>query len=132
MFMRMLLCLGAAFYLLNGVLMLSGPQAWYIGVPGVSATGAYNHHFIVGMIRADGVDSDRLRALVRRDFERAHPVSALGFAYVEAALRRNRTGRHRPCIHRVAHLPRAEDDDGARAVCEALDVDGQSERVAPA
>lgn len=308
MFMRMLLCLGAAFYLLNGGLMLSGPQAWYLGTPGVSATGAYNHHFIVDigfiflvsggamalgvwlrqralilaglawpllhagfhagllawhgavsdaawvteiggvilpaliltalalrarldglgpgmarlvhagvrqfetrwrydasylhrlvdltpdaagfmaalqrlktrpsdtpspllhgaslaaslhedcgpcaqltvdMIRADGADPDQLRALVRRDFERADPVSALGFAYVEAALRRRteaeamreeivqRFGETALADIALASIvsrtyPALKTVMGRAQACEALDVDGQSERVAPA
>ncbi|HEV2568721.1 hypothetical protein [Sphingomonas sp.] len=30
----------------NGLAMLGDPQAWYARVPGVTATGAYNQHFI--------------------------------------------------------------------------------------
>lgn len=308
MFMRMLLCLGAAFYLLNGALMLAGPQAWYLGTPGVSATGAYNHHFIVDigfaflvsggavalgvwlrqralilaglawpllhagfhavllawhgaasgaawvteiggvilpaliltalalrarldglgpgmarlihagvrqfearwhydasylhrlidltpdavdfmaalqrlknrrtdtplpvlhgaslaaslhedcgpcaqltidMIRAGGADTGQLRALVRRDFEHAHPLSALGFAYVEAALQRRSEADaiREEIVQRFGEAaladialastvsriyPALKTVMGHARLCEALDVDGQSERVAPA
>ena len=36
----------------NGVAMLVDPQGWYVAVPGVTATGAFNQHFIrdIGMI----------------------------------------------------------------------------------
>ena len=36
----------------NGLNMLGDPQRWYASVPGVTATGAYNQHFIrdIGMI----------------------------------------------------------------------------------
>jgi hypothetical protein len=30
----------------NGLAMLADPQGWYARVPGVTATGAYNQHFI--------------------------------------------------------------------------------------
>lgn len=41
----MLLILGA-FHVLNGAYMLLAPMNWYMAVPGVSATGPLNHHFI--------------------------------------------------------------------------------------
>jgi len=308
MFMRMFLYLGAAFYLLNGAVMLAGPQTWYLGTPGVEATGPYNHHFIVdigfaflvsggamalgvwlrqrplilaglawpalhagfhivllvlhgapsdvvwatetggvilpalvltglalqapmnglgaGMaslmhagvrqfevewqydagyfhdlidltpdaaafmaalqrlgnrrtktpppllhgaslaaslhedcgpcaqltvdrIRAGGADPDQLRALIRRDYEHAHPVSALGFCYVEAALQRRteagamgeeimqRFGEAALADIALASIvsrtyPALKTVMGQGQVCTALDVDGQSERVAPA
>jgi hypothetical protein len=36
----------------NGLAMLGDPQAWYARVPGVTATGAFNQHFIrdIGLI----------------------------------------------------------------------------------
>lgn len=308
MFMRTLLYLGATFYLLNGAAMLAGPQAWYLATPGVSATGAYNHHFIVDIgfaflvsggamacgvwlrrrplilaglawpvlhagfhtvllalhgaasqavwvtdvggvilpalvltglamrvrldglgtglaslihagvrqfetrwhydagylhdlvdltpdaadfmgalqklgnrrtetplpllhgaslaaslhedcgpcaqltvdrIRAEGADPDQLRALIRRDFEHAHPVSALAFGYVEAALQRHtgaeamreeiqqRFGDAALADIALATLvsrtyPALKTVMGQGLVCTALDVDGQSERVASA
>jgi hypothetical protein len=38
--------------LANGTLMLVSPQAWYFAVPGVTATGPFNQHFIrdIGLI----------------------------------------------------------------------------------
>jgi hypothetical protein len=47
----MLLILGA-FHLLDGLIMLAAPMAWYMAVPGVSASGPLNHHFIadIGLI----------------------------------------------------------------------------------
>lgn len=47
MFQRSLLYAGAVFFLVIGVTMLTAPGNWFAGTPGVSATGAYNHHFIV-------------------------------------------------------------------------------------
>ena len=42
------------FTLANGVFMLAAPQDWFWRVPGVSATGGYNQHFIrdIGLIYA--------------------------------------------------------------------------------
>jgi hypothetical protein len=47
----MLLILGV-FHLLNGAYMLAAPTVWYMAVPGVSASGPLNHHFIadIGLI----------------------------------------------------------------------------------
>ncbi|MFD1612042.1 hypothetical protein ACFSCW_09540 [Sphingomonas tabacisoli] len=36
----------AALMAANGLVMLTNPQGWYVRVPGVVATGAYNQHFI--------------------------------------------------------------------------------------
>lgn len=44
---RILLYLGAVFYLATGAVMLAGPQDWYLATPGVEATGGFNAHFIV-------------------------------------------------------------------------------------
>ena len=49
MIQRSLLYLGAVFYLLNGVRMIADPQGFFDGTAGVSATGGYNLHFIVGI-----------------------------------------------------------------------------------
>lgn len=42
----------AALMAANGLVMLTNPQGWYVRVPGVVATGAYNQHFIrdIGLI----------------------------------------------------------------------------------
>ena len=36
----------------NGVFMLVAPADWYVAVPGVTATGPFNHHFLrdIGLI----------------------------------------------------------------------------------
>jgi len=47
----MLLILGA-FHLANGVIMLLAPMAWYAAIPGVSATGPLNRHFIADIALA--------------------------------------------------------------------------------
>ncbi len=47
----MLLILGA-FHLLNGLWMLGEPAVWYATVPGVTATGPFNPHFITDIALA--------------------------------------------------------------------------------
>jgi len=51
MTVRVLLVLLGLFHLANGAMMLITPMEWYQSVPGVSATGPFNHHFVldVGM-----------------------------------------------------------------------------------
>ena len=46
MFVRAGLILLGLFHLGNGLWMLWAPDGWYAAVPGVSLTGAINHHFI--------------------------------------------------------------------------------------
>jgi len=46
MFIRWGLVLLGFFHLANGLFMLFAPESWYAAVPGVSATGPMNHHFI--------------------------------------------------------------------------------------
>jgi hypothetical protein len=45
--------LNAAFLVANGVFMLVAPTTWYYLVPGVTATGFYNQHFIrdIGIVQ---------------------------------------------------------------------------------
>jgi hypothetical protein len=52
MAVRLMLLILGAFHLLNGLIMLAAPMAWYMAVPGVSASGPLNHHFIadIGLI----------------------------------------------------------------------------------
>ena len=47
MAVRVMLLILGAFHLLNGVWMIAAPMAWYMAVPGVSAAGPPNHHFII-------------------------------------------------------------------------------------
>ncbi len=46
MFVRAGLVLLGLFHLGNGLWMLADPDSWYAAIPGVSATGPINHHFI--------------------------------------------------------------------------------------
>ncbi len=46
MFVRASLAVLGLVHLLNGIYMLVAPAAWYASVPGVTATGPFNHHFI--------------------------------------------------------------------------------------
>lgn len=52
MAVRLMLLILGAFHLLNGLTMLAAPMAWYMAVPGVSASGPLNHHFIadIGLV----------------------------------------------------------------------------------
>ena len=43
---RILLGVLATFLGLNGLVMLAAPLPWYDAVPGVTATGAFNPHFV--------------------------------------------------------------------------------------
>jgi len=43
---RALVALFGVFYVLNGFLMLFGPNAWLINTPGVTDTGPYNSHLV--------------------------------------------------------------------------------------
>lgn len=47
MIVRALLLLLGLFHITNGLYMLVAPMAWYGAVPGVTATGPFNHHFIL-------------------------------------------------------------------------------------
>jgi len=47
----MLLILGT-FHVLNGVWMLAAPATWYATIPGVSATGPFNPHFVTDIALA--------------------------------------------------------------------------------
>jgi hypothetical protein len=44
---RIVLILLGIFHVANGLFMLAAPDQWYVTVPGVPATGPFNHHFIV-------------------------------------------------------------------------------------
>jgi hypothetical protein len=46
-FVRALLLLLGLFHLANGLFMLSAPARWYASVPGVTATGPFNPHFVL-------------------------------------------------------------------------------------
>jgi hypothetical protein len=47
MIVRTLLVLLGIFHIVNGLFMLIAPAAWYASVPGVTATGPFNPHFIL-------------------------------------------------------------------------------------
>jgi hypothetical protein len=46
MAIRVLLLLLGLFHIANGIWMLADPMGWYAAVPGVTASGPFNHHFI--------------------------------------------------------------------------------------
>ncbi len=47
MIVRALLLLLGLLHIANGLTMLVAPMSWYDAVPGVTATGPFNHHFIL-------------------------------------------------------------------------------------
>jgi len=47
MIVRILLLLLGASHIVNGLFMLIAPADWYASVPGVTATGPFNPHFIL-------------------------------------------------------------------------------------
>ncbi len=49
---RILLGLFGLLNLGNGLLMLAAPHLWYETVPGVVATGPFNHHFVIDIALA--------------------------------------------------------------------------------
>lgn len=44
---KLILALLGLFHVVTGLWMLADPMGWYLAVPGVTGTGAMNHHFIV-------------------------------------------------------------------------------------
>jgi len=52
MLARALLGLLGLINLGNGLLMLAAPHHWYEAVPGVAATGPFNHHFVIDIALA--------------------------------------------------------------------------------
>ncbi|WP_300543094.1 hypothetical protein [Maricaulis sp.] len=100
----------------------------------------------IDRILADGADPDRLRALVRRDFDAADAVSVQGFRYVEAVLAGDpaaveqcevlldRFGESGLAALSLAVVvsrtyPTLKKLMGYGAACQTLDVAGQSETV---
>lgn len=47
MVVRILLLIVGIVHIANGTYMLLAPEAWYAAVPGVTATGPFNPHFIL-------------------------------------------------------------------------------------
>lgn len=47
MALRAILFVLGLFHLVNGIWMLAAPASWYAAVPGVAATGPFNHHFVI-------------------------------------------------------------------------------------
>jgi hypothetical protein len=52
MAVRALLGLLGLLNLGNGLVMLAAPHRWYESVPGVAATGPFNHHFVIDIALA--------------------------------------------------------------------------------
>ena len=65
--------------LANGLFMLLFPATWYPSIPGVSATGPYNVHFIRDIGAAYSVSGAGLLALVR--WPQAWPAAIAGSAF---------------------------------------------------
>lgn len=89
MAVRVMLLILGAFHLLNGASMLAAPMAWYMAVPGVSASGPLNHHFIadIGLIF---VASGAGMILGARTGLRAVTLAAAGAAW--------------PALHALLHI----------------------------
>jgi hypothetical protein len=66
--------------LANGLFMLLFPATWYPAIPGVSATGPYNPHFIRDIGAAYGVAAAGLLALVR--WPQAWPAAVAGSSFL--------------------------------------------------
>jgi len=103
----------------------------------------------IDKICADGADPETVRALIRRDFERADPVSALGFCYTAAVLagQAEALAMHDEIVERYGEAalselalavvvsrtyPTMKKLTGFGAACQKLDVAGQTETVAAA
>ena len=52
MTVRVILGLLGVLNLGNGLLILAAPHHWYESVPGVAATGPFNHHFVIDIALA--------------------------------------------------------------------------------
>lgn len=101
----------------------------------------------IDRICADGADPETVRALIRRDFGRADPVSALGFCYAAAVLagRAEAMAMRDEIVERYGDVvlselalavvvsrtyPTMKTLTGFGAACQKLDVAGQTETVA--
>jgi hypothetical protein len=89
MIVRALLLLLGLFHIANGLTMLVAPMAWYDAVPGVTATGPFNHHFILDIGMAF-LASGGLLALGARN-----TASAASFAIAGATW---------PILHALIHI----------------------------
>jgi hypothetical protein len=65
MLVRALLGLLGLLNLANGLLMLASPHRWYESVPGVAATGPFNHHFVIDIALAYVVSGAFMLAALR-------------------------------------------------------------------
>ena len=103
----------------------------------------------IDKVCADGAEPETVRALIRRDFGRADPVSALGFSYTAAvlageaeamAMRDEIVKRYGEAALSELALavvvsrtyPTMKTLTGFGAACQRLDVAGQTETVAAA
>jgi hypothetical protein len=89
MIVRALVILLGLFHLANGLAMLIAPMAWYETVPGVTATGPFNHHFILDVGMAFVASGGLLIAGARRT------ASAANFAIAGATW---------PILHALIHV----------------------------
>lgn len=79
--MRTLLLLLLGLPLLaNGLFMLLAPEPWYHTIPGVSATGPFNPHFVRDIGAAYGVAAGGLLALAR--YPQAWPAALAGAIFL--------------------------------------------------
>jgi hypothetical protein len=89
MFVRAGLILLGLFHLGNGLWMLAAPDSWYAAIPGVSATGPINHHFVADIGLAFAASGTGLLLGARS------AASAGAFAVAGAAW---------PALHALLHL----------------------------
>jgi hypothetical protein len=89
MIVRALLVLLGLLHLANGLAMLLAPMAWYDAVPGVTATGPFNHHFILDVGMAFVASGGLLIAGARKT------ASAASFAIAGATW---------PILHALIHV----------------------------
>jgi len=89
MIVRILLLLLGILHIVNGLFMLIAPAEWYASVPGVTATGPFNPHFILDIGMAFVASGAGLLLGARRN------ANAAIFACVGATW---------PALHALIHI----------------------------
>jgi len=89
MFVRLLLGATGLYQLVAGFIMLIDPERWYASVPGVTATGPMNHHFIIDLGLAFAASGAGMLMGLRKS------PTAAAFALAGAAW---------PALHGLVHL----------------------------
>ena len=89
MFVRLLLGAIGLYELVAGVIMLIDPERWYASVPGVTATGPMNHHFVIDIGLAFAASGVGMLMGLRKS------PTAAAFALAGAAW---------PALHGLVHL----------------------------